>query len=381
MKTISALVVLTALLAIGVLRMAGNGRSPTTSDRFTGLGDLLGGFFDSFAYGVSADGTAVVGYSNSAAGMEAFRWTPGNGMAGLGFPQAFAASADGSVVVGYRHLANRAEPVRWTRDGGIVGLGKSADDSWGAAVGVSADGSVIVGGYDPDFDPCNNIAFVWTNGGRTGRWVHLPNGVRRCDARAVSADGAVMVGATWHDSGHAEAFSLRDGGGMVRLGVLPGDSDSIANSVSADGSVIVGNSHSEVAKQAFRWTQESRMVGLGTLPDGSSNSKASGVSADGSVIVGQCYGQAGFEAFVWDAAHGMRGVREVLVSQFGLGASLRGWKLRAATAISADGSVVVGYGINPNGKREAWIACLGNEHRPFAQAAATPTVVVTRSNQ
>ena len=70
------------------------------------------------------------------------------------------------------------------------------------------------------------------------------------------------------------------------------------------------------------------MVGLGTLPGGSRNSTARGVSADGSIIVGQCYGEAGFEAFIWDAAIGMRSVRQVLVSQFDLGANLAGWKLR-----------------------------------------------------
>jgi uncharacterized membrane protein len=35
---------------------------------------------------------------------------------------------------------------------------------------------------------------------------------------------------------------------------------------------------------------------------------------------------------------------------------LAGWKLSIATAISADGQTVVGYGINPSGLTEAWIA-------------------------
>ncbi len=58
---------------------------------------------------------------------------------------------------------------------------------------------------------------------------------------------------------------------------------------------------------------------------------------------------------------GCAALRQVLVSQFDLGANLAGWKLRSATAVSADGSVVVGYGMNPNGNREAWIARLGKQ--------------------
>jgi probable HAF family extracellular repeat protein len=61
---------------------------PSTSvhaQSFSGLGFLPGGTF-SFAFGVNADGTVVVGNSN-AAGLttEAFRWAQAGGMAGLGF--------------------------------------------------------------------------------------------------------------------------------------------------------------------------------------------------------------------------------------------------------------------------------------------------------
>src|SRR5262245_14805654 len=71
------------------------------------LGDLPGGSFYSLSLGVSADGSVVVGRSESASGDEPFRWTAGDGMVGLGdlpgggfYGAAGAASADGSVVVG-----------------------------------------------------------------------------------------------------------------------------------------------------------------------------------------------------------------------------------------------------------------------------------------
>ena len=74
-----------------------------------GLGDLPGRSFDSFAHNVSANGSVVVGISDSASGFEAFRWTKAGGMVGLGFlpgdveSDAFGVSADGSVIVGRSH--------------------------------------------------------------------------------------------------------------------------------------------------------------------------------------------------------------------------------------------------------------------------------------
>ena len=55
---------------------------------------------------MSANGSVVVGISDSASGFEAFRWTKAGGMVGLGFlpgdveSDAFGVSADGSVIVG-----------------------------------------------------------------------------------------------------------------------------------------------------------------------------------------------------------------------------------------------------------------------------------------
>ncbi len=54
-----------------------------TTASFQGLGDLSGGSFSSSAWGVSADGSTVVGYSGSALGNEAFIWDTINGMRSL----------------------------------------------------------------------------------------------------------------------------------------------------------------------------------------------------------------------------------------------------------------------------------------------------------
>jgi probable HAF family extracellular repeat protein len=146
---------------------------------------------------------------------------------------------------------------------------------------------------------------------------------------------------------------------MVGLGDLPGgDFVSNAQATSADGSVVVGFSKPDPRYEAFRWTADGGMVGLGYLPGGD-RSMAYSVSADGSIVVGATTSTSApdplvWKAFMWDPVHGMRDVESVLTEDFGL--DLTGWKLTEARDVSGDGTVIVGYGTNPSGDTEAWIA-------------------------
>jgi hypothetical protein len=79
---------------------------------------------------------------------------------------------------------------------------------------------------------------------------------------------------------------------------------------------------------------------------------------------GYCVGETGWEAFVWNEKRGMRSICQVLINQFGLASELRGWRLRAATAVSGDGSTVVGFGLNRHGNQEAWIARIAEPMTP-----------------
>jgi probable HAF family extracellular repeat protein len=157
---------------------------------------------------------------------------------------------------------------------------------------------------------------------------YLPGGAYS-EADGVSADGSVVVGRS-----SDQAFRWTSNGGMVGLGDLPGGSfDGGAIGVSADGSVVVGRSSSNSFTEAFRWTSGGGMVGLGILP-GWAGSLASCVSADGSVVVGYSSDSvlySGGQAFRWTSGGGM----------VGLG-FLPGASYSAANDVSADGKVVVG---------------------------------------
>ena len=277
------------------------------------LGDLPGGTVESRANFLSADGAVIVGQSQSANGLEAFRWTETSGMVGLGklpggtffFSRALSVSADGTVVVGESQSTNGFEAFRW-QDGTMTGLGD------------------------------------------------LPGGFFFSQAYTVSADGSVIAGQSQSDAG-AEAFRWTADGGMVGLGDLPGGTFfSVVYSTSADGNVLAGWGQSVNGIEAFRW-ENGTMTGLGDLPGSFFFSVALAVSSDGSSVVG--YSETapqGYQAFLWTAAGGMRNLKEVLQTDYGL--DLTGWTLSLPYDISDDGTAIVGYGTNPNGQTEAWRA-------------------------
>jgi probable HAF family extracellular repeat protein len=115
-----------------------------------GLGDLPDGPFHSEGRGVSADGSVVVGFSDSASGRDAFRWTAQEGMVNLGAGalthSARDISADGSVIVGAGldaiFIWDAAHGLRSLRD--MLGLDLS-DWEFISAQGISDDGSTIIG--------------------------------------------------------------------------------------------------------------------------------------------------------------------------------------------------------------------------------------------
>jgi probable HAF family extracellular repeat protein len=281
-------------------------RSTAVPGIFIPLGFLPGGVRESEAYGVSWDGNVVVGRAKNSAGYwRAVRWTLADGqIQDLGTldgnrSAATAVSADGWVVVGWsdywsiREYYQRA--FRWTPGGGMQYLG-AFGDTYGMnspAWGVSADGRVVVGWSDWYFWDYYVHAFRWT---QAGGMQSLGDG----RAYHISADGSVVVG------GFGRAFRWTVATGMQDLGTLGGDW-SEAYGVSADGSVIVGSARDAARREpAFRWTAATGMQNLGALP-GDTWCRAYAVSADGRIVVGQS--QSG--AFIWTPETGMRYLRDV----------------------------------------------------------------------
>jgi probable HAF family extracellular repeat protein len=201
---------------------------------------------------------------------------------------------------------------------GIIGLGFTSGGSYSQAFDVSNDGSVVVG-------RSNSQAFRWTEATGMIGLGFLPSGGTESIAIGVSGDGNTVVGRNQNNSAgvHIDAFRWTSPTGMQTLGSLGTRSAAEAWDASFDGSTIVGFTR-EIALPgfggpAFRWNALDGIVELGL-----SQGIARSVSNDGSTIAGQSDGFA----FRWTASGG-------LVNIISGGAS----------AMSADGSYIAGYGI------------------------------------
>lgn len=330
---------------------------------------------------LSADGNTAVGVLVSEPANwhgcvkeEALRWSVAGGLTNLVVPtnallqRALGVSGDGSVMVGelttpYTNGMFMAEgdaiegmikPFRWSVAGGLEMLAVPVGSDKTGAVAVSADGTTTVGYMDSEdgYQACR-----WTSAGGLQGLGFFPDGIES-RALAVSSNGSVVVGFGQHAAG-VRAFRWTAADGMQNLGILTNGSISRAAGVSADGAVVVGvvegNSGDPADKRAFRWAVQQGMVEL-DAPAGTDEATAMAVSADGSVVVGLMTDtNAWTRAFVWDATNGMRSVKSVLTAA---GVDTGTWRLDMAMGISADGRVVVGTGANTNHQGEAWRAVL-----------------------
>jgi uncharacterized membrane protein len=167
--------------------------------------------------------------------------------------------------------------------------------------------------------------------------------VQNAGTRGISPDGRIIVGSAGSGPG-IEAYRWSLETGMVGLGDLAGGVfQSSAQGVTADGRTVVGYSGSDIGEQAFRWTAEDGMVGLGDSPDRPNlsqvQSQARDITPDGLIIVG-----AGTSAFGTRQA-----VRWTTSGIEGLG-YLDGdtEHFSEASAVSSDGNVVVGRARSPS---------------------------------
>jgi probable HAF family extracellular repeat protein len=197
------------------------------SQSLTWLG-ILPGYSRSEAYGVSADGSVVVGWVSNAAGhWRAFRWVAGVGMQNLGLlssesgswnkeSEAYGVSADGGIVVGWSYNDfGRPRALRWTASSkqDLGTLAGNSDLYSSKAYGVSADGRVVVGW---SYNAAGNVrAFRWTAAGgmedlNTTYASLLTNGSVLLAARAISPNaGRYIVGYGYNAAtGRYEAFLL-----------------------------------------------------------------------------------------------------------------------------------------------------------------------------
>lgn len=334
---------------------------------FTGLGALPSRLPSSSALAISADGSTIVGFSQTDAGERACVWRDGviaalPGLPGSGQSTARAVSADGTLIIGQCERNGEWLAVRWRatdQPAELLTSSAGRGDVWG----ISADGATIVGRVDGT----RPVAARWNEGkchvldddagapATPSASAPTTDEMNRASiAQAISADGRVIVGSSNY-GGDTRAVRWSDGK-ICAMATLPDGCDlTHPYALSADGRVVVGQTASQFGFEACRW-DDGAITPLGALSPGHEFlSAARGVSADGRVIVGSSHQSDGTpRAFVWDAIHGMRWIDDVLFR--GCDVPVGGWRLQEAIGISADGTSIIGIGRNPRGRLEAWLA-------------------------
>jgi len=308
---------------------------------FQRLGQMPGARFGTYASAISSDGSTILGYGSvSSSTIQAYRWTaagryqlldsPGNS----DFFGSGAVSSDGSVIVGENPQPSQFAAFRWTVAHGLMTLPQNI------AAAVSADGSMVAGGDN-----------WWKTSGQTGIFGPFPGEQDQTEAYGLSPDGQVAVGAAIKGSDpfgptvHAFQWTLSTG--LQDLGLTTGTQSS-ANAISADGLMIVGQAtDSSGFWRGFRRTAATGMQDIGTL--GGPMSNATAVNQDGTVIVGNSLttsSSGSSHAFRWTARTGMQDLRTALQSA-GVHKADNWVVLYTADGVSADGTVIVGFGLNP----------------------------------
>lgn len=184
----------------------------TQTDGKQGIG-FLPGKTTSFANEVSADGNTIIGNSSDNTPnntIEAFKWNQTGGMTGLGdlpggdYSSATGISGDGKVIVGVADLRGAREGVMWTESNGIVSIGADL-----VPIGASYDGSVIAG-FNP-YESAGRQAFRYTESVGID-YLGLGN------VLGISADGSLILGGDMYfgESSLYEGAGIWNADGNIR---------------------------------------------------------------------------------------------------------------------------------------------------------------------
>jgi len=366
--------------AAAIVAAAAGAAQFASAQSFHLIGALPGTNTFSSGYGVSEDGSVVVGHSGNnyyyGSSSHAFKWSSDDGIIDLDplapAAGAYGISADGQTIVG-GETSGSVHAVSWT-----PGTSSLTDQLYhgGECYGLSRDGNVAIGwsasgggggGGGGAFRPHRAIRYS-ASGSSHLEYIDTPAvGVvapTNSESLATNTDGTVVVG--WGVfSGVQRAFKWTAADGMTTI--TPGAG--IANGVSGDGSVVVGDFVVGNTRHAFRWTAATGLVDLGALPD-MLRSVAYAISNDGTTIVGMS--QSGSfsgsqHAFIWRAGLGMQDLNVVLSA-----VKPAGYTLTEARAVNSNGTVFAGGSLTPTAGVEAWVVnaplCISTSGIPSADS-------------
>ena len=215
-----------------------------TEENGTGdIGELTSGDFISGYTNVTSDGKFISGtMTNPETGYDEMAkyeiatntWTFLGGlgsMSDLTVSSAWGMTSDGSAVVGLAYATPTATAAKWTQAGGMVDLGSTVADRSTRANAINDDGTIIVGWQDNDFGDRQGV--YWKNGVQ----VHLQDndGNPTGEAVSVTPDGKTIVGFTMDNP-----FIWNETDGYTKITHPDPDFSGAAASITDDGKTVVG---------------------------------------------------------------------------------------------------------------------------------------------
>lgn len=240
-------------------------------------------------------------------------------------------SADGTSAAGY----DGAGYFRWTVSGGVVQIGGNAPGNGiGGQAKMSDDGQFICGSFTNPLSGASEASRFDVSG---GTWTPLggiggQSGSEISGGWGISGDGQTVVGLGWINAGSAHAIRWTQAGGMTDMGTTVPNRSTRANGTNNNGNTVVGwQDNATGFRQGAVWNngvQTLITLGIG----GSALGEASDCSNNGQWVVGSGVAANNHEPYRWRPATGA-------VSLGKINPTWRG----AATGISGDGSVIVGF--------------------------------------
>lgn len=333
--------------------------------RFTALGDLDQSepeAFDSVFRAMSADGSVLVGYSDRGSSDWAWSWTEEDGLEFLHTGSATSVSPNGEFI-----------GVTWQGFHGMIfgpGYRRTYSDPNGFDLShlhyLDDDGSAYFSARRIETDEF--VRYIKID--LSGNFDEVQSGKTSADGTRLARDIVVeengeMIGLAvgYEEAGVTHILSNISG----REGLFY---DRFSD-FSEDGTTLVGDSanyypYGDTDFQATLWRTNGEMVTVPDLAGGSDQDWFAAVNATGTSAVGFVSGPEGREALYWSEETGPVRLLMFLESE---GLALPGWTLSQASAISLDGRIIAGNGINPSGGTEPWVLKL-DEFAPNQQPIA-----------
>lgn len=259
-----------------------------------------------------------------------------------------ALSDDGLTIVsgefGYGNLFYRTIGGATEIISGIAGF------AYTTPYGISADGSKIVGNTrSPQM-----LGWVYENG--SYNLLPLPVWGQGTDSLKISSDGSIIAGGVWGSTGEGHIV-LWENDNMNVLSNPAGVNSAFLRALSGDGLTVAGGYYDSFHnRQVYVWRNGN--IDMLPLLTGATSAVATAVSFDGSLVFGNLLDSSenSIGSFVWDDINGTRLLKDFLEDDYGI--DLTGWNLMSVSATDASGNIITGYGINPQGQGELWIATI-----------------------